>query len=388
MSPPITIAVGPYRFALNGALDGALRGDLADWFGAYVSPGAPDVVLSVEPAPVPSEPAQPRTSGDAASFEAEGPGFRARLMREGDRWRGTARALPDRSTLDSLVRSIATPCLLGEAALLHAAAVEVDGVVHLFAGPSGAGKSTMAARFPAPDVYNDDLVVVRETRDGWEVGSTPFLGRLRSPAPRRGPLGAVHLIGHGTAVAARSVERAEAVRRLLACVYLCPGSGGNSAAALGFARRLAEAAPPSELLTARDSAVEEIVSALRAALLAARGRIVFRARGASMAPFVRDGDWVTVRSAQSVDLACGDIAVLADGARWVTHRLMWKAPGAVWTKGDATWRIERFDLGGTCRVIGRVEGVMPHRPSWPRPLAWMASLIGPPVRGIVGRRLR
>ncbi len=75
-------------------------------------------------------------------------------------------------------------------------------------------------------------------------------------------------------------------------------------------------------------------------MLRAGREIRFRARGASMSPFIRDGDIVTVQPARADDLRPGDVAlyVRSDG-QVMLHRVLGRdrhtTPPLIITRGDA-----------------------------------------------------
>ena len=76
-------------------------------------------------------------------------------------------------------------------------------------------------------------------------------------------------------------------------------------------------------------------------ILAAGHSLRFKARGRSMAPFVRDGDILTIAPASGQDLRAGDIAFYAaTGGKVVAHRVLrrWRQDGGLvlLTRGDAS----------------------------------------------------
>ena len=89
---------------------------------------------------------------------------------------GQGFAIADRTLVvaDSFVRAlVARHAAARGGVLLHAAAVRVDGRVHLAPGPSGAGKSTFAAC--AGEALTDELaVVVPDAAGSWMVHGTPW----------------------------------------------------------------------------------------------------------------------------------------------------------------------------------------------------------------------
>jgi len=58
--------------------------------------------------------------------------------------------------------------------LIHGAALVRNGNGYLFTGHSGAGKSTVCKVTKDGFVLNDDLVILKDSGQGWEVWATPF----------------------------------------------------------------------------------------------------------------------------------------------------------------------------------------------------------------------
>jgi len=101
--------------------------------------------------------------------------------------------------------------------LLHAAAVERDGIGRVLAGRSGAGKSTLAALCANEgwNVLNDDRVVVYPDADGWRVAGTPWHGSGRFASHRSVPLAALYLLQKHTRDASERLPPADARLALL-----------------------------------------------------------------------------------------------------------------------------------------------------------------------------
>jgi ribosomal protein S18 acetylase RimI-like enzyme len=99
---------------------------------------------------------------------------------------------------------------------------------------------------------------------------------------------------------------------------------------------------------------------LSTGILGQGGTFCFRARGASMAPFIRDGDTLTVQPVASEGLRVGDVALYrADGERLAAHRLTGRR-----VDGDCVTFVARGDAatgpGEAVRaehVLGRVVRV-------------------------------
>lgn len=86
--------------------------------------------------------------------------------------------------------------------LLHAAAVERDGIGYVLAGRSGAGKSTLSAlcHDQGLEIFNDDRVIVYPDAAGsWRVAGTPWHGSGSYAKNRSAPLRGVYLLSQATA---------------------------------------------------------------------------------------------------------------------------------------------------------------------------------------------
>ncbi len=117
-------------------------------------------------------------------------------------------------------------------------------------------------------------------------------------------------------------------------------------------------------------------------LLARGAEITFVARGASMWPFLRDGDRVTV-APLSRRPRRGDVVLTRGAALGVVHRVIALRGDRVLTKGDALprtdgWRPLADVLGRVARVERRGRAV-----AMPRWLPLAASLLA----GVAPRRL-
>ncbi len=96
---------------------------------------------------------------------------------------------------------------------------------------------------------------------------------------------------------------------------------------------------------------------LLSAVLAKGAAFRFRAKGASMAPFIRDGDVVTVSPVPGTNLRPGDVAAFTNPQtdRLVIHRIVGTADGSFLIKGDSVR--EGDVLVPACQVHGRVTRV-------------------------------
>jgi hypothetical protein len=313
----------------------------------------------------------------------------------GTTWSGTGRFVHFPESLDLLLRGLWS-VLLGRAdgALAHAAGLRLGDAGVLVPGASGAGKTTLGRKMRDPaDVLTDEMAPVRRDEDGtWRLYSSPFWGSIES--------GGVSLRGHPLAVvafprkaeelAAQPVPPGEATRRLLETVFCFEPGVAAARRNLAWAARLCSEVPAVELRTSRETPAEEIHRVLapwlskaalrRCAMPSAResiseirrllrrdGRHALRSSGASMRPFVRDGDTLFVEAGGAAGLRAGDIVVAwhpgtgPESDRLVSHRLVAKrrtsAGLRLTTKGDGLGTLERFVDGREAEVLGRVMAV-------------------------------
>jgi hypothetical protein len=117
--------------------------------------------------------------------------------------------------------------------------------------------------------------------------------------------------------------------------------------------------------------------------LLARGLpVTFVARGASMWPFVRDGDRLTVAPLAGAP-RLGDVVLVGGEGFGVVHRVVRVAGGRVLTKGDALPRSDGWAPLG--RVLGRVVAV--ERRGRPVPQGRWAPLAASLARRLTPERL-
>jgi hypothetical protein len=137
---------------------------------------------------------------------------------------------------------------------------------------------------------------------------------------------------------------------------------------------------------ARDTA-SDVGLALAAELLEAGREVVLRARGASMAPLIRDGDVLTLARCVRAPRP-GDLVAANSCGRLLVHRVVRARAGRLLLRGDALWQPDGWfacqylghqsiaPAAGGAQIIGRVVAV--ERGG--RPLgAWRAG--GPSARG-------
>jgi hypothetical protein len=163
--------------------------------------------------------------------------------------------------VDSALRVALSYALLRRGGFLcHAAAV--DG--WLFPGVSGAGKSTLGRAVPPRRLLADELVGVTPGR----LHGTPFrgnFGRGRNNVTR--PLEALFFLDRGSPRGVRPLPKAEALARLLRCVFFFGDDDASGRKILRDARACVERVPTFSLsYDARRTAFRGLERALRRAL--------------------------------------------------------------------------------------------------------------------------
>jgi hypothetical protein len=105
--------------------------------------------------------------------------------------------------------------------MLHASAIEVDGLAYLFCGTSGIGKSTHTGLWRSlygadrVRIINDDKPALRLVEDVWYAYGTPWSGRDDLQRNVRVPLAGICFLGQGQRNEIHPLEGAEAVHRIL-----------------------------------------------------------------------------------------------------------------------------------------------------------------------------
>ncbi len=166
--------------------------------------------------------------------------------------RGEARLDPSLVVVDALVRAAMALDLSDRGGcLVHAAALVIDGQVHLAPGRSGSGKSTLASL--AGDVLSDELCTLTPAGEAFRVAGTPWWkGR-----PGAAPLAALWTL-------AWDGERAEPLPRTQAFRHLCPnlvvpGVPRAQETAFQLCGRVAMAVPFGRLSFRRDTDVDALL---------------------------------------------------------------------------------------------------------------------------------
>ena len=87
--------------------------------------------------------------------------------------------------------------------MLHASAVEYNGLAYLFSGPSRIGKSTQAKlfckRYSGSRIFNDDKPAIRYKDGAWYAYGTPWCGKEGININTRVPLGGIFFLRRGEA---------------------------------------------------------------------------------------------------------------------------------------------------------------------------------------------
>ena len=105
--------------------------------------------------------------------------------------------------------------------MLHASAIEVDGLAYLFCGTSGVGKSTHTELWRSlygadrVRIINDDKPALRLVEDVWYAYGTPWSGRDDRQRNVRVPLAGICFLEQGPINEICPLEGAEAVHRIL-----------------------------------------------------------------------------------------------------------------------------------------------------------------------------
>ena len=85
--------------------------------------------------------------------------------------------------------------------MLHASAVEYNGLAYLFSGPSGIGKSTAAnifcGEYSGARIFNDDKPAIRFTDGAWYAYGTPWCGKAGININTRVRIGGIFFLRRG-----------------------------------------------------------------------------------------------------------------------------------------------------------------------------------------------
>jgi hypothetical protein len=133
--------------------------------------------------------------------------------------------------------------------VLHACALERDGVVRVFVGHTGAGKSTIAeiGEGAGAVVLSDDRTIIR-LRDGVpHAYGTPWHGSYKRGRPSGGPIEAVFLLVQDTVNRVESLTPADAFGELFVRVVLPSDFGAETLPAVDLLRELVTRCPVASL---------------------------------------------------------------------------------------------------------------------------------------------
>jgi len=127
--------------------------------------------------------------------------------------------------------------------LMHAAGVTWEGDGFVFTGHTRAGKTTLSRGFPTAAVLGDDLVAVREQREGFALYGTPWPGREGGTVSYGGaPLRAVFNLHPGSESGLHRQSSAQALAELATNAPRM-GYGGEESKLLVVFSSLVQAVP-------------------------------------------------------------------------------------------------------------------------------------------------
>lgn len=153
-------------------------------------------------------------------------------------------------------------CLERNALLVHACGVIRDHAGYVFLGPSGDGKTTTASLSADYCVLSDDLVILKQDRDGWRVYGGPFRGDLPE-APRsnrNAPLRGIFTLVKDTDHHIEPLRSFESVARLAACVPFLMGQHDNAQRVTDLCVSINAAVPIRALHFRRDPGFWELIA--------------------------------------------------------------------------------------------------------------------------------
>ena len=105
--------------------------------------------------------------------------------------------------------------------MLHASAVELDGMAYLFSGPCGMGKSTHTRIWQETfgegvHLFNDDKPALRRVDGRWYAYGTPWAGKHGLNINMRVPLAGICFLQRGQENRIRRLDTKEAIANLIA----------------------------------------------------------------------------------------------------------------------------------------------------------------------------
>jgi len=135
-------------------------------------------------------------------------------------------------------------------ALMHGCGLSWAGSGFAFLGESGAGKSTMAKLWlddGRGEILCDDRILVGQRKSGYYLFGTPWHGDIPVVSAGSKPLRRLYLLKHANANYTRELAHAEAVSRLMTCVFPAWWDRASMAATLAFLDNLVRCVPCREL---------------------------------------------------------------------------------------------------------------------------------------------
>jgi len=257
-------------FALEVRVPSGVVEPLHAIWGDFVAttPGPADLVVDVEVV-APS----PELRGRQTEVARDGDGDVCVRMVEGTvelrasgSARISARAAASPGDLAWAVHNLLLPAIAWHladrraGALVHGAAVVIDGRAHVLAGPEGSGKSTFAtvAGAAGVDVLGEDLVLLDGAGGRVDAVAAPYrVERATRRGPGRWPLAGILFPRHGAAPSIAPASDLAGVARLAANLPYVAGTDAGIAVARAIAarvplRELTFAPDPSFLALLRD----------------------------------------------------------------------------------------------------------------------------------------
>jgi hypothetical protein len=223
--------------ALESA-DDAFAGLLAPTYADFATDESPNLSLTVELAPPPSDDEVrgwrgpfARITGGEGALAVEGPGFRGAFDERSGR--GWIVQPPEPAPFETFLTAILAGRLLRESGcLLHAAGLLGPAGARVFFGPSESGKTTVS-RLVGEGVISDEYAALRRTGDGWRVSGVPWRG-----ARLEGPLAGLFRLRKADATAFARLAPVAALRELAGSVLFARADGAEVARFLEVAGRL------------------------------------------------------------------------------------------------------------------------------------------------------
>jgi hypothetical protein len=124
--------------------------------------------------------------------------------------------------------------------MLHSSGILFNGGARLFCGSTGSGKSTAVELCPVTQRLGDEAMVLSSNGQGLTVFGSPINPFFTDKSAGKGPLEWLYLIEHGSAHELLSIERQDAVPRLVPEIVL-PLGLLETDLQLGLARSLSRA---------------------------------------------------------------------------------------------------------------------------------------------------